>query len=74
MTGYGRGRSCGKVTWEVELKSINHRFLEIYVKLPRQWFFFGREDKKLYQGAHKSGADRCFRKLFFGNVACRHKN
>ncbi|KXG75551.1 hypothetical protein AN618_18290 [Fervidicola ferrireducens] len=39
MTGYGRGKSCGKITWEVELKSINHRFLEIYVKLPRQWFF-----------------------------------
>ncbi|MDN5331102.1 MAG: hypothetical protein PWP45_327 [Tepidanaerobacteraceae bacterium] len=39
MTGYGRGKNCGKITWEVELKSVNHRFLEINVKLPRQWLF-----------------------------------
>lgn len=39
MTGYGRGKSCGKIGWEVELKSVNHRFLEIYVRLPRPWFF-----------------------------------
>ncbi|TYP60005.1 YicC/YloC family endoribonuclease [Thermosediminibacter litoriperuensis] len=39
MTGYGRGRSSGKVNWEVEIKSVNHRFLEIYIKLPRPWLF-----------------------------------
>lgn len=38
MTGYGRGQSQGygkRVT--VEIKSVNHRFLEISVKLPRQY-------------------------------------
>lgn len=39
MTGYGRGKSSGKICWEVEVKSVNHRFLEINVKLPRQWIF-----------------------------------
>ncbi|ADL07782.1 YicC/YloC family endoribonuclease [Thermosediminibacter oceani] len=39
MTGYGRGRSIGKVNWEVEIKSVNHRFLEIYIRLPKPWLF-----------------------------------
>ncbi|HHW07938.1 MAG TPA: YicC family protein [Clostridia bacterium] len=39
MTGYGRGQSqgCGKrVT--AEMKSVNHRYLEIQVKLPKQYY------------------------------------
>ncbi|HHY60923.1 MAG TPA: YicC family protein [Clostridia bacterium] len=39
MTGYGRGESqgCGKrVT--VEMKSVNHRYLEIQVKMPKQYY------------------------------------
>ena len=35
MTGYGRGIAVkNKMTVEVELKSVNSRFLEIYLKLP----------------------------------------
>ncbi len=36
MTGYGRGiceKSCGKVT--VEMKSVNHRYLDLNLKIPR---------------------------------------
>jgi len=37
MTGYGRGESKAEYFWVVELKSVNHRFLDIYVRLPRPW-------------------------------------
>jgi len=38
MTGYGRGESVSpalRVT--VELRSVNHRFLDVKMKLPRSW-------------------------------------
>ncbi|MEW6623178.1 MAG: YicC/YloC family endoribonuclease [Bacillota bacterium] len=36
MTGYGRGETSGKgKKWIIEIKSVNHRFLDISVKLPR---------------------------------------
>lgn len=37
MTGYGRGETKDGLSWTVEIKSVNHRFLEIYVRLPRPW-------------------------------------
>jgi uncharacterized protein (TIGR00255 family) len=37
MTGYGRGEAGGAAgVFEVEIKSVNHRFLEAKVYLPRQ--------------------------------------
>jgi uncharacterized protein (TIGR00255 family) len=36
MTGYGRGEvEVGGLKWVVELKSVNHRFLEVSPSLPR---------------------------------------
>ncbi len=36
MTGYGRGEvETGGLKWVVELKSVNHRFLEVSPSLPR---------------------------------------
>lgn len=37
MTGYGRGQVAehGK-TYTVEMRSVNHRFLEIFIRLPKQ--------------------------------------
>lgn len=36
MTGYGRGEvEMGGLRWVVELKSVNHRFLEVSPSLPR---------------------------------------
>jgi uncharacterized protein (TIGR00255 family) len=36
MTGYGRGEAEGPdLKWVVELKSLNHRFLELSLNLPR---------------------------------------
>ncbi|MBR2389678.1 MAG: YicC family protein, partial [Mogibacterium sp.] len=40
MTGFGRGEysdEISKVT--VEIRSVNHRYLDIYVKMPRRYPF-----------------------------------
>jgi uncharacterized protein (TIGR00255 family) len=38
MTGYGQAsRGFGEYRLQVELKSVNHRYLEINVRLPREW-------------------------------------
>lgn len=38
MTGYGRGvRQSADLVVRVELRSVNHRFLDLSVKLPRPW-------------------------------------
>lgn len=37
MTGYGKARITKEQReYEVEMKSVNHRYLDITVKLPRQ--------------------------------------
>jgi uncharacterized protein (TIGR00255 family) len=44
MTGFGRGEASGNgSSWIVELRAVNHRYLDIGVKLPRR--FIGWEDK-----------------------------
>ncbi|WLR52287.1 YicC/YloC family endoribonuclease [Bacillus tianshenii] len=44
MTGYGRHKTqTEKLTVTVEMKSVNHRFCEISVRMPRQFMMF--EDK-----------------------------
>lgn len=40
MTGFGRGEySDGKRTFTAEVKSVNHRYSDIYVKMPRRYSF-----------------------------------
>lgn len=40
MTGFGRGESrVGGKTYQVEMKSVNHRYCDISVKLPKQISF-----------------------------------
>ena len=56
MTGFGRGESAdetSKVT--VEIRAVNHRYLDIYVKIPRKYSFAEESIKaavkeKLYRG------------------------
>lgn len=37
MTGFGRGEACDpKTKYLVEIKSVNHRFLEVKIRLPRE--------------------------------------
>ena len=40
MTGFGRGEYTDEVkTITVEIKAVNHRYCDIYVKMPRRWAF-----------------------------------
>ncbi|MFW6127078.1 MAG: YicC/YloC family endoribonuclease [Thermodesulfobacteriota bacterium] len=49
MTGYGRGEiEAGGLKWVVELKSVNHRFLEVSPSLPRHlWALEDRIRKRI---------------------------
>ncbi|MDI7741605.1 YicC/YloC family endoribonuclease [Lysinibacillus fusiformis] len=39
MTGFGRGvTATNNYQLTVEIRSVNHRFLEIYTKFPKEWF------------------------------------
>ena len=47
MTGFGRGsHEQNGQTWIVEVKSVNHRFLDIKVKLPREFLSLEERIKK----------------------------
>ena len=47
MTGYGKGVATdGKKTITVEMKSVNHRYLDLGLKLPRTFMFVEDELKK----------------------------
>ncbi|QGG47971.1 YicC/YloC family endoribonuclease [Heliorestis convoluta] len=50
MTGYGRGGASGsgqQVT--VEVKAVNHRYLEVVVRIPKTYLALEEGIKKLYQ-------------------------
>jgi uncharacterized protein (TIGR00255 family) len=48
MTGYGRGEvEAGGLRWVVELKSVNHRFLEVSPSLPRHLWALEDRIRKL---------------------------
>ncbi len=47
MTGYGKGVATdGKKTITVEMKSVNHRYLDLGLKLPRTFMFVEDDFKK----------------------------
>jgi uncharacterized protein (TIGR00255 family) len=40
MTGYGRGIKVNdEYSVTIDIKSINHRYLELYFKLPKSYYF-----------------------------------
>lgn len=50
MTGYGSGiAKSPKVSVTVEMKSVNHRFCDISVRLPKQLFIYEEKIKKIIQ-------------------------
>ncbi|MCL1852568.1 MAG: YicC family protein [Peptococcaceae bacterium] len=56
MTGFGVGRAVGEgYSLAAEIKSVNHRFLEIVVHLPREWAILEDEVKKLVRQAARRG-------------------
>ncbi|AYO30397.1 YicC family protein [Biomaibacter acetigenes] len=67
MTGYGRGEQSGKISWVVEIRSVNHRFLEIFVKLPRTWLLLEEKIKSFIKGKISRG-----RVDVFVNLSCEN--
>ena len=51
MTGYGRGEVAVAKSWTVEIRSVNHKFLDLSIKIPRK--YLGLEDRiKKEVGSH----------------------
>jgi len=56
MTGFGRGEARGnESTCTVELRSVNHRFLDIGIKLPRHFMGWEERIKKEISSYHVRG-------------------
>jgi uncharacterized protein (TIGR00255 family) len=56
MTGFGRGEASGSgYQLSIELKSVNHRFLEIIVRTPRHLMGFEEQIRKTLQGKFQRG-------------------
>ncbi len=54
MTGFGRGESSNGA-YVVEVRSVNHRYLDIGLKLPRQFSQFEERTRKLVGSYHSRG-------------------
>lgn len=56
MTGYGRVReACDGLTLVVELRSVNHRFLDLSLRLPKHLQFLEPSLKKILQARFSRG-------------------
>lgn len=56
MTGYGRGEyTDGKKSITVEIKAVNHRYCDVYVKMPRRYSFAEERIKGEVRDALKRG-------------------
>ncbi|OLN33371.1 YicC/YloC family endoribonuclease [Desulfosporosinus metallidurans] len=61
MTGFGRGEASGNgYQFSVELKSVNHRFLEIVVRSPRNFVGFDGRIRKTIQEKFQRGRIEVF--------------
>lgn len=56
MTGFGRGEASGSgYQFSIELKSVNHRFLEVMVRMPRNFSSFEERIRKTLQDKFQRG-------------------
>ena len=56
MTGYGRGEyNNGKKSVIVEIKAVNHRYCDVYVKMARRYSFAEEKIKGIVRDALKRG-------------------
>lgn len=56
MTGYGNSaRRCGGYLFQIEAKSVNHRYCEVVVRMPREWTCYEDGLKRLVQRYIKRG-------------------
>jgi uncharacterized protein (TIGR00255 family) len=55
MTGYGRGEAAGAKSWTVEVRSVNHKFLDLSIKIPRKYLGLEERIKKEISAYYNRG-------------------
>ena len=55
MTGYGRGEAAGAKSWTVEVRSVNHKFLDLSIKIPRKYLGLEERIKKEISAYYSRG-------------------
>ena len=72
MTGYGKGKaSLAGSKVECDLKSVNHRFLEINIRMPKEYLFLESEIKELVSEKIKRGRLDMFLTIDAGSTLVR---
>lgn len=73
MTGYGKGNlSCEGREYQIEIKSVNHRYLDLSVKMPRSLSYLEEDIKKQISEKIKRGKVDVF--VTFENNSQEGKN
>ena len=58
MTGYGQSAlHFGGYKVQLEIKSVNHRYCEVMMRLPREWTYYEDGLRKIVQSRLKRGRD-----------------
>ncbi len=56
MTGFGRGDSqVGDKCFQVELKSVNHRYMDVSIKLPKKFTYLEESIRKVIKSNIQRG-------------------
>lgn len=56
MTGFGRGESqVGNKTFSIEMKSVNHRYLDMNIRMPKRFLSFEESMRKMIKERVKRG-------------------
>ncbi|NLA27414.1 MAG: hypothetical protein GX878_08490, partial [Firmicutes bacterium] len=56
MTGYGRGSCSGENSGvTVELRSVNHRYADLFLRVPREIYFFEDRIRRLLKKEVRRG-------------------
>ena len=73
MTGYGKGTlEVEEREYIVEIKSVNHRFLDINIRMPRSISYLEEEVRKTIANKLKRGKVDVF--ITFNNNSCENKD
>src|SRR4030095_7206203 len=66
MTGFGSGRAeASNLSTAVEVKSVNHRYLDLHVKIPGEYQNFENVVRQKISGAFKRGRVGAFVRVYY---------
>ena len=69
MTGYGKAsENYNLKEYQVEIKSVNHRYLDISIKMPRVLSYLEEEVKRAISSKIKRGKINVFITFYDGNA------